>query len=207
MENIENKVFERKYPSSGCIFFPLGFLMFGLILLCIIMVIEEHNFHPMMIPLLLFLSCLTYFCFSRTAPRIQIGICPTHMTIDNIKFPWADIQRITFLQENKRHMVEVELNKKKYIKHDIIISIIIMIACVPLFVFSCKVLDRCVPFEILATFTLFEGIFCINIIKPSTRKMLIESGIETALDCAKYYADLYHIPLENKISDKTRLDL
>ncbi len=46
------------------------------------------------------------------------------------------------------------------------------------------------------------AMFGINIFRPKTREVCIESDLDTILDCTKYYADLYHIPLENKIDKK-----
>ncbi len=202
METIENKVFEKKYPSSGCMFFPLGLLMLGLIIIIILASISKQTY-LIGISLILVLACLTYFCFSRCFPRISIGIYPTHITINNVKFLWSDIKHITFYKEHNYTLIQIGLNKRKYIQQVIILLILIIIAI------SLTIMTFTVPYNPSGRVGMVSGLifflpamFGINIFRPKTREVCIESDLDTILDCTKYYADLYHIPLENKIDKK-----
>ena len=229
METIENKVFERRYPSSGCIFFPLGLLMLGLLLMLVILIIvsllksepikaNPNNFF--IIPILLILGGLVYFCFSRTFARIPIGIYPTHITIDNKKFSWLNVQNIVFSswekpndfaawKTKKHYAIRIELNNKKQTKIDIIVSIIILIVSISvgIMAYPKEGIEGSLKYATISFF-LFSAMFCVNFFKPGSKQTDIESeDIDAVLDCTKYYADLYHIPLKNQTDKNISLDL
>ena len=212
MENVENKVFEIKYPSSGCIFFPLGLLMLGLIFLIILASISElksqtisyQNTIFYYIPIIMILGCLAYFCFSRCFTRIQVGIYPTHITIDNKKYPWLDVEHITF--KLKPHEIQVKFNNKKYALFNLIIILMAIILTIPLLILSIKLISTS-PYltrgNSLGLIFILPAIFGINVFKPLSRDTAIEpKDFETVFNLTKHYADLYHIPIENKIDTK-----
>lgn len=217
MESIENKIFEKKYPSSGCIFFPLGLLMAGLALLltagCVWAIIsfltesrpltiKANDFS--IIPVIVILWCLVYFCFSRCFSRIPIGIYPTHITIDNKIILWSDIKCITFYKQRNYNIIEVGLNNKKSIQQITILLILLIIAI------SLTSMIFIVPYNpsdrvgmVSGFIFVLPAMFGIDIYRPRTRGVSIESkDLEEVFLLTKYYADLYHIPLENKIDEK-----
>lgn len=205
----ENKTFESKYTTSGCVFFPLGMALAGLMLIGIMASVDQAaagQFHWQAIPLFFILGCLAYFCFSRalSGTMISLGIYPTHITINNKQFPWEDIEHITFQMEEivggPGNIIRINLNKEKYKKSDRMIAILLMVVCA--FTLLALLLTPKITasgLSIVVLFTLFTAMFGVSFTNPGSKAAPIDpKDLETVLQVTQYYADLHNIPCEQK---------
>ena len=205
----ENKIFESKYTPSGCVFFPAGMLLAGLMLIILMASVDQAaagQFHWQAIPLFFILGCLAYFCFSRalSGTMISLGIYPTHITINNKQFPWEDIAHITFQTEEMlggpKKAIRINLNKEKYKKSDRKIAILLLVVCASTLLALLLTPKVAVSgLSIAVLFALFPAMFGVSFTNPGSKAAPIDpKDLETVLQVAQYYADLHNIPCEQK---------
>ncbi len=196
MESVENETFEKIYPAQGCVFGVLGALMVGLIFIIILASMDKFQWEC--IPIGIFLACVAYFCFSRCFPRMALGVCAAHLTLDNKECPWEDIKHITFHKYSNAYSIQVEFNKQKYTRFSMLVLAVAIIVGV-LLVISAFRIQRPGVGKVSGVIVMLPLLFGINIFKPRSRQVGIESkDFETVFRLTTHYADLYHIPLEYK---------
>ena len=208
MEHNENKTFEKIYPPVGCLFVLLAIPMGGLTLLSIMGLIsllsqDKLDWYSILlcVSLIIVLGSLFYFCVSRCFSRIPIGIYPTHLTINNKKYPWSDVENITFdkSQNSKSYGIEIKLNKKKYTRFNIVILSIAVIVTIVLVIEISKMPDTSGNGEVAGLLFIFPAMFGVGLFKPKSRLGAIEfEDFDNVFNLTKYYASLYHIPVEDK---------
>ena len=212
MEPLKKEVYEKIYPSLGCLFGSLGVLMSFLIGILILGTIDkastDESIFKILIPIILFLACLAYFCFLKCFPRKYLCIYPTHITIHNRKFLWQDIDNITFQKEKgkKFYHIEFDIRNKRLRREIIILSLLLIIAIsIGIIIFTTPDMPKENMFFLII---ILPAMFGIDTFRPRRKVMQIDPVEDTqeVIRLTKHYAEKYnipcHIPAEYEKDDK-----